>query len=360
MKYSHLSLDERQIIENGLRDGKTFQSIALSLGKDSSTISKEIKRGRIFKPRSRPYSPNNCIYRRECDQASTCGKNSQCRKSSCLKCGVCNNFCEKFKAIVCKHLLRGKLVCNGCVKRSGCQKDKYYYYASKAHDQYRLTLSETRQGISVEEHQLIDLDELVKPLIKKGQSIAHIYSTHASDIPISSRTLYEYIDKGILSVINLDLPRKVKYKKRRKSPKIRRELIWIKGRTHADFQDFIDLNPDANVVEMDTVEGKKGGKALLTFHFRRSKCLIAFLIREKTQQAVLEVFNSLEKALGPRKFKKCFSLILTDNGSEFLNPLLLETGLKGQKRTSVYYCNPNASYEKGALEKNHEFIRYMV
>jgi IS30 family transposase len=75
---------------------------------------------------------------------------------------------------------------------------------------------------------------------------------------------------------------------------------------------------------------------------------------------VLEVFNSLEKALGPRKFKKCFSLILTDNGSEFLNPLLLETGLKGQKRTSVYYCNPNASYEKGALEKNHEFIRYMV
>lgn len=256
--------------------------------------------------------------------------------------------------------MRGKLVCNGCVKRSGCQKDKYYYYASKAHDQYRFTLSETRQGISIEEHHLIDLDELVKPLIKKGQSIAHIYSTHASDIPISSRTLYEYIDKGILSVINLDLPRKVKYKKRRKTPKIKRELSWIKGRTYADFQSFVALNPDINVVEMDTVEGKKGGKALLTFHFRRSKCLIAFLIREKTQRAVVEVFNNLEKALGPRKFKKCFPLILTDNGSEFLNPLLLETGLKGQKRTSVYYCNPNASYKKGALGKNHEFIRYII
>lgn len=67
MKYRHLSLDERQIIENGLHDSKTLKSIGLSLGKDSSTISKEIKRHRIFRPGSRHYSPNNCIYRRECD-----------------------------------------------------------------------------------------------------------------------------------------------------------------------------------------------------------------------------------------------------------------------------------------------------
>ena len=110
---------------------------------------------------------------------------------------------------------------------------------------------------------------------------------------------------------------------------------------------------------MDTVEGRKGGKVLLTLHFRNSKCLLAFLLPAKTQAAVLSVFNWLEKGLGQRKFKKMFAVILTDNGSEFINPLLLERGI-GEKRTRVFYCDPNSSYQKGALEKNHEFIRYII
>jgi len=36
------------------------------------------------------------------------------------------------------------------------------------------------------------------------------------DIPCCQRTLYSYVDKQYLSVINLDLPRKVRYKKRKK------------------------------------------------------------------------------------------------------------------------------------------------
>jgi len=360
MKYNHLTLDDRQAIEDALRETKSFVSIGLLLGKDPSGISKEVKLHRVFKPGMRHYAPNNCQHRQDCDRRSRCRNSSKCRKRSCINCGHCNEFCDDFKAIVCRHLLRGKLVCNGCAKRSCCHKDKYYYYASKAHEQYRLKLVESRQGISIEEHRLIELDLLVRPLVKKGQSIAHIFSTHENEIPVSSRTLYEYVDQGILSVINLDLPRKVKYKKRRNKPQIIREAGWLEGRSYADFKSFINHNSDINVVEMDTVQGKKGGKALLTFYFRNSKCMLAFLIPRQTQQAVVEVFNSLEKDLGARRFKKCFPLILTDNGSEFLNPIVLETGLKGQKRTAIYYCNPNASYEKGALEKNHEFIRYVI
>lgn len=360
MSYSHFTLDDRQTIEDSLRESQSFVSIGLSLKKDPSAISKEVKRNRTFKPRARTYSPNNCEHRQSCDIRSRCKNVGKCRKKKCNNCGLCNEFCDDFKAIVCKHLLRGKLVCNGCVKRSGCQKDKYYYYASKAHNQYLINLTETREGIAIEEHQLVELDQLIKPLIKNGQSIFHIFSTHKDEIPVSSRTLYEYIDRGFLSVINLDLPRKVKYKKRKKKVKVTREQGWLEGRSYADFTTFLSHNPDFNIVEMDTVEGKKGGKALLTIYFRNYKFMLAFLIPAQTQKAVLEVFNNLEKELGTRRFKKFFPLILTDNGSEFLNPLILENGIKGKKRTSIYYCNPHASYEKGALEKNHEFIRYII
>lgn len=74
----------------------------------------------------------------------------------------------------------------------------------------------------------------------------------------------------------------------------------------------------------------------------------------------MKVFNHLENALGTILFLKTFPVILTDNGSEFLNPNLLETGFDSFVRTSIYYCDPNASYQKGSLEKNHEYIRYLI
>ncbi len=110
---------------------------------------------------------------------------------------------------------------------------------------------------------------------------------------------------------------------------------------------------------MDTVEGRKGGKVILTFHFRKTKCLLAFLLKRKTQECVKAIFDNLEAKMGTKKFKQLFQVVLTDNGSEFSNPSLLEKGIKG-KRTAVFYCNPYASYQKGALEKNHEFIRRII
>lgn len=58
--------------------------------------------------------------------------------------------------------------------------------------------------------------------------------------------------------------------------------------------------------------------------------------------------------------KKTFPVILTDNGSEFSNPHSLEFNDEGIGRTRIFFCNPGASYQKGAIEKNHEFIRYVI
>ena len=111
---------------------------------------------------------------------------------------------------------------------------------------------------------------------------------------------------------------------------------------------------------MDTVEGKKGGKVLLTMLFRNSKLMLAFLLTDKTTDSVLKVFNWLESILGNTLFEKTFPVILTDNGSEFSNPLSLEFNNERIGRTRIFFCNPGASYQKGAIEKNHEFIRYII
>lgn len=111
---------------------------------------------------------------------------------------------------------------------------------------------------------------------------------------------------------------------------------------------------------MDTVEGVKGGKILLTFLFRSSRLMLAYILHEKKQKEVLRIFNMLESELGNELFEKTFPIILTDNGTEFGNPLSLEFNSDGIGRTRIFYCDPRASYQKGMIEKNHEFIRYVL
>ena len=79
----------------------------------------------------------------------------------------------------------------------------------------------------------------------------------------------------------------------------------------------------------------------------------------KSQDSVLNVFSYLEQLLTTDGFAKAFPVILTDRGSEFANPTLLETGIGSSIRTSIYYCDPMASSQKAGIEKNHEYIRYI-
>ena len=73
-----------------------------------------------------------------------------------------------------------------------------------------------RRKTQVEGEELEKLNQLVSPLIKKGQPLTHIYSEHKDELPVSQRTLYNYIGAGMLSIGNLDLRRKVGYRLRKK------------------------------------------------------------------------------------------------------------------------------------------------
>ena len=333
----------------------SFKEIAHYLGKDPSTISKEIKKHRIKKEgQSIHIGFNHCARRYNCHRKNICS--TRCKKE-CRQCKDCNSVCPDFEDGICLRLKRAPFVCNGCSNRFNCRKTKYYYRALPAFNKYKDILSESIQGINMTELELSNLDKLISPLIKQGQSISHIYQTH--DIPCSRSTLYRYLAKNCFSVGPLDLPRKVRMKKRKEKRTKLKDTKARTNRTYEDFQKYIELHPDLPIVEMDTVEGTKGGKVLLTLLFRASRLMLAFILFEKTQKEVLRVFNMLEHELGNELFEKTFPIILTDNGTEFGNPLSLEFNEDGIGRTRIFYCNPRASYQKGMIEKNHEFIRYV-
>lgn len=352
----HLTLDEREYIEHELMNNTSFADISKYLGKDKTTISKEIKKHRIRKEgQSIHIGFNKCARRYNCHRKNICS--TRCKKE-CKQCKDCNSVCPDFEDGICFRLKHSPYVCNGCSNRFNCRSTKYYYRALPSFNKYKNILSESRQGINMTELELSNLDKLISPLIKKGQSISHIYQTH--DNPCSRSTLYRYLSKNCFSVGPIDLPRKVRMKKRREKriePKYTKAMT---NRTYEDFQKYIELHPELPIVEMDTVEGVKGGRVLLTFLFRNSRLMLAFILYEKTQKEVLRVFNMLEYELGNELFEKTFPIILTDNGAEFGNPLSLEFNEEGIGRTRIFYCNPRASYQKGMLEKNHEFIRYVL
>lgn len=356
MENKHLTLDERIFIEHELAKNTSFKDIASQLSKATSTISREIRKHRIKKDGQAIHvNFNHCAKKYNCHRHNLC--NPRCSKE-CRHCKYCNSVCSDFIDGTCFRLTHAPYVCNGCTQKFSCKLTKYYYRALPSFNAYKTLLSEAREGINLTELELSNLDRIVSPLIKKGQSISHIYKTN--DFSCSRATLYNYIDNNCFSARNIDLPRKVRMKKRKQKKSEPKDTYARTNRTYEDFQKYIEQHPELPIVEMDTVEGIKGGRVLLTLLFRSSRLMLAFIMYEKTQKEVLRIFNMLEHDFGNELFEKTFPIILTDNGTEFGNPLSLEFNNEGLERTRIFYCDPRASYQKGMIEKNHEFIRYVL
>ena len=89
--------------------------------------------------------------------------------------------------------------------------------------------------------------------------------------------------------------------------------------------------------------------------------IVAFVRDANTSQSVLEIFDGLQERIGIERFKQIFPLILTDNGSEFSNPVAIECDREtGEIRTRIFYCDAGKPYQKGAIEVNHELIRRVL
>ena len=345
----HLSLSERFDIENGLSTRKSFKEIARSLGKDCTTISREIRNHYVVKNTGgigRQF--NNCIYRSTCPNR---GKN-------------CNlNNCTEFKEQKCNLLNKPPYVCNGCKLKNQCTLTKHFYDAAYANNEYLSNLSEVRSGVMIYQNEIDNLNSILTPLIcEQNQSIHQVIINNKNKIMFSDKTIYKYIDLGILNVRNIDLPRKVRFRNRTKATTVYKiDKKCLENRTYEDFLNYIKEHPDTPIVEMDSVEGKKGGKVLLTIHFVNCSFMLAFIREHNDAQSVIDIFNHLQDILGINKFKELFVVILTDNGSEFSNPKEIEFDIKtGELRTQIFYCHPSSPFEKGACKVNHELLRRIL
>lgn len=218
-------------------------------------------------------------------------------------------YCPDFTPRLCEKLKKPPYVCNDCPQIRNCSHDFYFYRANYANDIYSETKSSSRSGINQTPESLEQLDRLVSPLLLQGQH----------------------------------------------------NTGYRKDRSYLDFERYLEKFPDTNVVELDVVEGAggKSEKVLLTMLFRNCSLMLIFLMDADRKDNVEDVFQRIYTHLGAELYRKLFPVILTDNGASFKDPAIFERP-EGELLSRVFYCDPMASWQKGRLEKNHEFIRYII
>ena len=356
----HLTIEDRIYIQNELDKGTSFKDIARFLCRDPTTISKEVKARRAsdwFHKGTFLNAKNFCTKRFRCKKTNACNKILLCGVK-CASCPTCNQTCPDFQKECCSKLDRAPYVCNGCSKKiNHCTiAHKYTYNARFADRKYRECLKDSRSGIAITRQELHKKDKIITPLIDQGQSPYQIVANHP-ELNLSVRSVYNYLDMGLLTARNVDLKRKVKFKPRKVHKSQISDRRVFNGRTYADFQ---QLHLES-FVEMDTVHSAVGSsKTLLTFFFTREKLFLAFLMNRNTEGSVRLVLDRLEKRFGTFDFLTLFEYILTDRGAEFGDPDSLETGVTGIQRTNIYYCDPMRSGQKGGIEQAHTMLRMIL
>ena len=327
-KNKHMTYENRDEIQECLNHGMTFKAIAHRIGKDQTTVSKEVKKHLTV-----TFSPVHKYDRN-------------------------GNLIE---TPPCPKLLKAPFVCNPCQKRhSNCAYQKQLYYAKAAQHSYESLLSEAREGIPLNKDAFYAMDAVVTNGIKRGQHLYHILQTN--DLGVSKSTVYRHLRRGYLSVTALDFPRVVKFRLRKsgKSKSIPKAMKI--GRTYDDFLSHIEENAISSWVEMDTVIGSVGGKAILTLDFTFCNFMSALLLDDKTAAQTAEKIRLLKMAFTAHdvRFGDILPLILTDNGGEFANVTAFESTLNGEKESALYFCDPYQSSQKPRVEKNHTLFRDIV
>ena len=339
----HLSLNDRKIIQQGIENRCNKVDIARTLGKDPTTIAKEIRLHRELKPRNTYNMPSICVHIK--------------------KCGGCKYKCKNYEEQTCKLRDRSPGACNKCPKSTSCHLDKYFYDAEKADKQYRNDLVDFRQGINLTTNEAKELANILKPLLDQGQSLYQIKSTH-KEIKQSIKTLYTYIEMGVFKeygIDNFSLKEQVNRKQFNNKYKKRKEPVNYDGHKYEDFLKFKEDNPNTPVTEMDTVLNNLSGPYIQTFEFENTGIMIGYLHKEKTSESMAKTLDDLEAKLGHDLHCELFPLLLTDRGAEFEKTELFEFNMKtGELRSNIFYCDPYKSSQKPHVENTHNYVRDII
>ncbi len=346
--FLHLTLEERRIILTGITNGSSKTAIAKTIGKDKSTVGKEIKLHRAL--------THKCKMPLECNNYRRCVYGRQCTLE-----------CPEYSPFKCSRRDRTPGACNGCPSWSKCRFDKYQYCPEDAHMDYRTTLVDSREGVNLTVQEARSIADVVAPLLKQGQSPYRILAAHP-ELNISEKTLYNYIENDVFhdiaGITVMDLRRQVSRKiskKKSKGYKKRTDRKHLQGRTYKDYREYLSENPDVFVTQMDTVYNDEiHGPFIQTFKFVPAGLLFAIIHDSKASVSMKKGVDLLESILGTEIFRKYVHVLLTDRGPEFTAADAMETSPDGTRRTRVFYCDPMQSGQKGSLENKHIELRYIL
>lgn len=298
-KYAHLKESERYKIEVLLADRKKVAEIAKLLRRNKATIYREIGRGAVARLQ---YDLSEKItYRAHVGQAEyeKRGRN----KERSLKIGRDKNLEE---------YIRGKLI-----------------------------------------DERFSPDAIIGGIKISGRKFTGM---------ICTKTLYNYIDKGIFSGIsNKDLWQKRNKKRRKYRPvgrvsRTNRMCRSIEKRPLA-----VEKRREYGHWEGDTIKGPMRSKtSLITLTERKSREEIIIKVENASQEAIQAAIDGLEWKIG-QGFKSKFKSITFDNGVEFLDWRSLEISIfDKRRRTTIYFAHSFSSWERGTNENHNRMIRRFI
>lgn len=309
-----------------------------------------------------------CPFAKECDAKRICGEECASPSMACRLCTEvnCKTACPAYaEHTKCTILKRAPHVCNHCrYRRYFCGRDGRYVYDAQAADAVvNARRSDCRRDIDMDENRGASVLAILKEGLSRRLSPYEMSVLYEDEIGVHRSTIYRWVERGYGGLSNIELERKVEFKRRKKDP-ARKATLHTAKRAYAAFE-ALDDDIRAGACEMNTVVGAKcDASTLLTLYHRPSDLQLALLLAEKTRSEVKRALLMLRKACSPSLFARLFKCVITDNGVEFSD----EDGIGaifGEKpsRRSVphlFYCDPRQSQQKGACEKNHSKLRQIL
>lgn len=369
----HMTEENREVIEFGIAQGDSAGTIAKRIGVNKSSVTREVKKNRTVKEKNAQHGANlalRCVHYNDCSVSGGACRKCSTRLTACKHCRThnCIYSCPDFERRMCLVTKKWPYVCPPiCMKQAHCGFPKCTYTARSAHALYRGRLSSSREGIDLTEQELEDMKAIVVPLVKKGHSFEAIWATHAHELPVGVRCAYNYQDAGLFGITHLDLPRKMRMKKRMssadKSDGLKRERVDRTGRSYDDFNN-LSLQDKARVVQIDSVEGfQENIRDILSLHLVARNFQIYVSKIHGDAQSTVAWFDTMERACKTRAaFEAAFGIVLVDRGVEFDDWEGMERSCLelGQRRCRVFYCDAMNSNQKSQAERNHEQLRRIL
>ena len=269
----------------------------------------------------------------------------------------------------CERLDVPSRVCNGCRDFKSCPLMKRLYVADGAQANRESLLHDSRSGVHPDAEALERMNAVLSPCIMRGQSVRNVVANNKDVFgTVKERTVYDYIAGGLFDAKRGDLPEACSRRARKKRKETKTNAKCRVGRNYKLFLEFCRVNNVTEWTELDTVIGRVGGKVLFTM-ILPGGLMLMFLRDRKSSQTCTRIFNMLWELAGPALFRRLFSVILTDNGTEFSDPDMIEnwrpdpehnptrTAWRGIK---LFYCDPYCSSQKPHVEREHREERRIL